>query len=134
MQNNLLLPRLRRRRAIGEHADEGDQQAKERNLFHLRLRVWSRTWKRGRGGGGSSACPCRPAKAAVFYGIFMARRTIQIEILRRGARQLGPPALAAIAPAAMLTVSASSAALKKNETMPWALTVRRISREETATS
>ena len=39
-----------------------------------------------------------------------------------------------IALAAMFTVSASSAVLKKNETTPWAITVRRIGCDATATS
>ncbi len=41
---------------------------------------------------------------------------------------------AQIALAAMFTTSASSAALKKNETMPWAVTVRRVGLDATATS
>src|SRR4051812_40166705 len=39
-----------------------------------------------------------------------------------------------IALAAMFTVSASNAVLKKNETTPWAITVRRIGCDATATS
>jgi len=45
-----------------------------------------------------------------------------------------PVASSQMALAAMLTVRASSAALKTNERMPWAATVRRIGLHETATS
>src|SRR5262249_57202204 len=47
---------------------------------------------------------------------------------------LPPQPRAQMALAAMLTVRASSAALKMNERMPWAATVRRIGLHETATS